>query len=100
MRKGLHVTREALFFFLLYQPQYSTTVAINFGLEFVEQIRRIMRPSRRFRVILHTENGQAVMANAFHRLIVQIHVRYIHMTWQTGRIHSKLVISTFSVRRS
>ena len=43
--------------------------------EFVEEVVRIVRPRRRFRVILHAERGVVAMAEAFERLIVEIHVR-------------------------
>src|SRR5579872_1138812 len=36
-----------------------------------------MRPGRGFRMVLHTENRMAAMAEAFERLVVQVDVRKI-----------------------
>ena len=43
--------------------------------EVVEEVVRIVRPGRGFRVILHAEDRLAAMAEAFERLVVQIDVR-------------------------
>ena len=43
----------------------------------LEQIMRIMRPRRGFRVILHAEQRQIPMPQAFQRLVVQIDVRQL-----------------------
>ena len=46
--------------------------------EVVEQVMRIVRPRRCFRMILDAEHRLAAMAEAFQRLVVQIDVGQLH----------------------
>src|ERR1035441_5283903 len=59
--------------------------------KFLEQIMRIMRPGRGFRVILHAEQRQIPMPQAFERLVVQINVRQLNFAvgqrvWIDGEV--------------
>ena len=61
--------------------------------EIVEQIMRIVRTRRGFRVILHAEHRLAAVAEAFQRLVVQIHVRDFDVARvERIRIHREAVI--------
>ena len=54
---------------------------------------RIMRPRRGFGVILHAEQWQIAVPQAFQRAVVQIDVRQLHFTLrQRIRIDSKIVV--------
>src|SRR5260370_41333533 len=61
--------------------------------ELREQIMRIVRPGRRFRVVLHAEKRQRLVAHALIGVVVQIDVRDFDLAgWQGFRIDAKAVI--------
>ena len=54
---------------------------------------RIMRPGRRFRMILHSEQRKIPVPHAFERLVVQIYVRQLDFAvGQRIRIDGEVVI--------
>ena len=55
-----------------------------FGHEFdeiIEEVMRVVRSGRRFRVILHAEYRMAAVTKTFQGLIVQVHVRDLDIGW-------------------
>ena len=59
----------------------------------VEQIVRIVRTRRGFRVVLHAEDGVIPEAETFERLVVQIHMGNLNVTGgQRIRIDAKPMI--------
>src|ERR1035438_7268768 len=53
--------------------------------EIMEKVMRIMRSWRRFRVVLHAEQRQRLVAQAFQRLVVQVYVGQFHFA-QVDRV--------------
>ena len=54
---------------------------------------RVMRPRRRLRVILHAEQRQIPVPQAFQRRVIQIHVRQFDFAFrQRIRIDCKIVV--------
>ena len=47
--------------------------------EVAEQVVRIVRAGRGFGVVLHAEERQCLVAKAFQRLVVQVHVRQLNL---------------------
>ncbi len=60
--------------------------------ELLEQIRAIVRASRRLGMILHAKRWQFSVTHAFDRVIVQITVRHFQIRWQRIFGHRKAVI--------
>src|SRR6266545_4925603 len=61
--------------------------------EVIEKIVRIVRSGRGFRMILHAEDRVAAMAEALQGLIVEIHVRDLHLVEiERIRVHRETVI--------
>ena len=61
--------------------------------ELREEIVRIVRARRSFRMILDTEERKAFVAHPFIGMVVEIHVRDFHFArWQRFRVHAKPVI--------
>src|SRR5471030_2597333 len=59
----------------------------------VEQITRIVRTGRGFRMVLHAEDRMVAQPEAFERLIVEIHVRDFHVARvERIRVHREAVI--------
>ena len=55
-----------------------------FGHEFdeiIEEVMRVVRSGRRFRVILHAEYRMAAVTKTFQGVIVQVHVRDLDVGW-------------------
>ena len=61
--------------------------------ELREQVVRVVRAGRRFRVILHTEQRQILVAHAFVGMVVQIQVRHFYVArWKRVGVDTKAVI--------
>src|SRR5260370_21634794 len=73
--------------------RYSPFPLLHHLHKILEQIMRIMRPRRGFGVILHAEQRQVAMTQAFQSRVVQIHVRQFNFTLrQRIRVHRKIVV--------
>jgi len=68
------------------------TPCFNQRAEFGEQWRRIVRPGRRFGMILHAKNRLGFMAHALDGLIVQIDAVHRDVGGQRFRVHGKAVV--------
>ena len=61
--------------------------------ELREQVVRVVRAGRRFRVILHTEQRQILVAHAFVGMVVQIQVSHLYVAgWKRVGVDTKAVI--------
>src|ERR1035437_3793939 len=60
--------------------------------ELREQSRRVVRPRRSLRMILHTEDRLGLMAHALDRLIVEVETVHYHVRRQRLRVHRKPVV--------
>ena len=60
--------------------------------ELIEKIRGIMRAGRSFRMVLHAEDWQLLVAHSLHRAVIQIDVRYLYIGGERLRVHSESVI--------
>jgi hypothetical protein len=68
------------------------TPPLNQRAEFGKQRRRIVRPGRRFGMILHAKNRLGLVAQALDGLIVQIDAVYRDAGRQRFRVHGKTMI--------
>src|SRR5213595_2878949 len=50
--------------------------------ELLEQVVRVVRPGRRFGMVLHAEDGLLRVAEPLHRAVIQVHVRHLHVRGQ------------------
>src|SRR5262249_32968960 len=61
--------------------QLSTANFVDQSHEFPKQVKRVMRPRRRLRVVLDGQQRLAAVAEAFQRLIVQVDVRVLDVVF-------------------
>src|SRR5690242_20179127 len=58
-----------------------------------EQVIGIVRPGRRFRMILNAEGGNGTVFEAFYRVVVQVDVRDVHVVQvETLRVDGETVV--------
>src|SRR5262249_40631108 len=65
-------------------PTPSPVELLHHPHKILEQIMRIMRPRRRFRVILHAKQRQIPVPHPFQRVVVQIDVGKVDFTLRKG----------------
>jgi len=70
----------------------SLSLLLNQIRELIEKIRGIVRAGRGFRMVLHAEDRQVLMAHSLHCAVVQIDVRYFHIRRKRLRIDGEAVI--------
>src|SRR5437762_4366423 len=58
---------------------WSLSSLLNQIRELIEKIRGIMRAGRGFRMVLHAEDRQFLVAHSLHCAVIQIDVRYFHV---------------------
>src|ERR1035437_5164451 len=78
---------------IAFVPSSSPFPLLHHLRKFLEQIMRIMRPRRSFRVILHAEQRQVPMPQAFERLVIQVDMGQLNFTvGQRIRIDGEVVV--------